>query len=514
MNGRRRRLWVPITSLAFALAGCGTSPPPPPQTPEVPEDWQAKCAVAKSRSRPLIVEWPSTDRAALEAASRRGLVVVRYLGCEMELLPRCHVEGEYRYTPVTPQSDRINIHNLDDLYAHVPLGAAKLEGELSERGELHVDMTIVGSYDATRAHEVDASKLAGDCQGATHVVGAMSAGAFSFYAGAATSAGGGVGAFGVGAGGKHAKSRAVLSQSGSVEACRRASRDDTSPPEGCGALVRVEVVELAPAPSPPAAPVVPERDEAPDEAPDEPRDNPAVNPAPAPTSTPIAAPAIDSPATSSELPPWNPRRIRLDPGVMLGLRGPFDFSFGNMQDDVSWSDATPIAAGVHLEVGYRVYPEIAVVLLAGLKAGSSSSSSGLCPLGVKCTTSQARTSLGLHANDPSPYGGFWSDLSAVYTFSRLKREGEPVESSAGEYDTSIGYHAAGGALQIGWDWVDDYVPQIRYGFMIGYTLTRTFDSGGRNVIGGTDVPLGEDFGFSHSILFGGRLHGEIAATAE
>jgi hypothetical protein len=42
-------------------------------------------------ARPLIVEWPSADRAALEAQASHGLVVVRYEGCEMEVLRQCRV---------------------------------------------------------------------------------------------------------------------------------------------------------------------------------------------------------------------------------------------------------------------------------------------------------------------------------------------------------------------------------------------------------------------------------------
>lgn len=53
---------------------------------------QTKCKVAASQRRPLIVEWPSADRAALEAQTRQGVVVVRYTGCEMEMLPSCRVK--------------------------------------------------------------------------------------------------------------------------------------------------------------------------------------------------------------------------------------------------------------------------------------------------------------------------------------------------------------------------------------------------------------------------------------
>jgi len=465
--------------------------------------------VAKSRSRPLIVEWPSTDRASLESAAQRGLVVVRYLGCEMELLPRCHAQGQYAYTPVTQQSDRISIRNLDDLYANVPLGAAKLEGELSERGELNVDMVIVGTYDAPQAHQVQRSQLEGDCRGATHMVSAMTAGAFAFYSGAGTTAGGGVGAFGLGGGAKHEASRSMLSQSGNARACQTASREDTAPPEGCGALLRVEVVELASA-SPVA--VAPRASSQP--VTDSPLRDPVTSAEPEPTAQLEPAPTTTD-SGADPLPPYKPRRVRLDPGLMLGIRGPFFVNFGNLQEGVSLIDIMPIGAGANLEVGYRTRPELAVVLLAGINGGTSTgvSSTDLCPSGVECKLGQVTANLGLHANDPY-LKGVWADLSAAYVFSRFGRSGEPTDRATGEFDTSLGYHAAGPSLQIGYDWTDSYAEQIRYGFMIGYTLTKVFAVGGRNDIGGNAVELDADLGITHSIMFGGRLHGEFNAVEE
>src|SRR4051794_2921217 len=58
---------------------------------------QSKCSISKSQLRPLIVEWPSADRAALEAAMSQYGVAVKYSGCQMEVLPRCQVPGKYQY---------------------------------------------------------------------------------------------------------------------------------------------------------------------------------------------------------------------------------------------------------------------------------------------------------------------------------------------------------------------------------------------------------------------------------
>jgi hypothetical protein len=106
------------------------------------------CGVVASPTHPLVVEWPALDRATLEARAKQGLVAVRYVGCDIEVLPECTAPPKYAYvyTSTTTKRDTVHIQNDDDLYSNLPLGAAKLEGTLRRKGELLVDMTIVGRY--------------------------------------------------------------------------------------------------------------------------------------------------------------------------------------------------------------------------------------------------------------------------------------------------------------------------------------------------------------------------------
>src|SRR6186997_2588172 len=95
--------------------------------PEFDPKNQTKCGVTKSQAEPLIVEWPSAARGKLEADMRRGVVAVRYVGCDMEVLGQCTAKGSYGYTPITRKRDRITMRDADDLYANIPVGAARLE---------------------------------------------------------------------------------------------------------------------------------------------------------------------------------------------------------------------------------------------------------------------------------------------------------------------------------------------------------------------------------------------------
>src|SRR3954465_12836219 len=100
------RIWALISAMALgggtiACGGPTNAASTQLKTPELPTDRQAKCKVAKSQSEPLIVEGPDTARGKLGSMSSRGLVAVRYQGCELEVLARCRVKtGKYEYTPV------------------------------------------------------------------------------------------------------------------------------------------------------------------------------------------------------------------------------------------------------------------------------------------------------------------------------------------------------------------------------------------------------------------------------
>src|SRR5512143_1408612 len=131
------RIWALIGAIVLGLAamacgGSGTNAAASQlKTPELPTDRQSKCKVAKSQSEPLIVEWPDTARGKLEAMRSRGLVAVRYQGCELEVLARCKVKtGAYDYTPITKKQSRVTIKDEDELFASMPVGALKLESKL------------------------------------------------------------------------------------------------------------------------------------------------------------------------------------------------------------------------------------------------------------------------------------------------------------------------------------------------------------------------------------------------
>jgi hypothetical protein len=265
----RSKVVLAITVLGSAACTPGSFAGSITKSPTL--EGSALCKAGRMNPSPLVVEWSSSARAQFEALAKNGLIVARYTGCELQVLTQCRGPGGYRYTSITPKNELEQIRGEDDLHAKIPLGAAQLAADLKQSGQLTVDSTVVGRF-AAESIDVRESGLVGRCLGATHVVSGLTVGAFELSSGSsgAVSADGSVLQFGGASGGsKH--ERKVLSHDGDARACiaPRAPaapavepappEDDAAPappppappprpidapPDGCGALIRIDLAPL------------------------------------------------------------------------------------------------------------------------------------------------------------------------------------------------------------------------------------------------------------------------------
>jgi len=252
---------VLVAAWAVLLGACAHGPAEelakPPKL-EIPG--KSKCKAGETPTHPLVVEWPAVDRASLEARIAHGLVVVRARGCDIEVLRGCWVAAQYDYVGLTRKNDRVRIRSVDELYASLPLGAAGLEGKLARYKGLDVEIALVGMFEAPFGG-TSRGQLEGDCAEATHVITGAQVGAFQFYAGGAGELKAGVKVGGAGAGAGTAAARETLSADGDPARCDASTTADAHPPEGCGAIIRIELTPLAPAPPPaPAEPAIDPRE--------------------------------------------------------------------------------------------------------------------------------------------------------------------------------------------------------------------------------------------------------------
>ncbi len=239
----RPRTWLQLAACGLALGCTPRTAVPVTRTPEV-DLGGSRCSVKRGADNPFIVEWDGTDRARLEAAIRRGVVAVRYQGCEVELLPACNAELAYDYVALTPKEESVEVHDADELYTRFPRGAVRLEAELERAGSLSVEMMVVGRHEAPSIR-VEREQFHGTCKTATHAITGLTVGAFRFHTGSKASMEASLEVGQVGEAGRSSRAeREELSTDGEVVSCQMAAPGDTAPPDRCGAIMRIEVVPL------------------------------------------------------------------------------------------------------------------------------------------------------------------------------------------------------------------------------------------------------------------------------
>jgi len=228
--------------LAGALLACAPQLPTTGSTLPQALTPLGRCHVAASQTSPLVTEWPASEKANLEVLLRAGAVAVAYSGCSLRVLPQCHVRGTYRWQRTTPATDNLEINNEDELYARLPLGAASLEGELKRSGKLAVETTVSGQL---KLEGEDAAAVAAQaaCAQATHLVGALSVGAFTLSSGAGLSGKSSVNVASVGeVGGNTNHSASLMRAAGDPATC--ASGTEQAPHPNCASPIQVFLLPL------------------------------------------------------------------------------------------------------------------------------------------------------------------------------------------------------------------------------------------------------------------------------
>jgi len=222
---------------AFTLACSGTQKTAT-QDPPV-----ATCEPDAAR---LLIDWPAADRASLETLAKSGGVAVEVAGCKITVLSRCRAPGAFAFVGSEPKREIVRIGDQRDLSARVPIGAIGFSTKLASAGALEIELDVSGTYQATEPF-VSRGDLDGDCASATHVISALTVGAFVMRSGSSEEVRGGVSALSVGVGVGVTENREVLAQDGQVAAC--AAPASTMAPVGCSALLRAEIARIgAPAP--------------------------------------------------------------------------------------------------------------------------------------------------------------------------------------------------------------------------------------------------------------------------
>lgn len=240
-NGGRR----PLLALAFGLlalaCACG-----PAELPTTGAGLKNASGVHQSRAardveRPMLVDWPAVEKAALQSAAGRGIVIVRYDGKRLKLLDGCALNGSYRFDATARSQDGFEIRDRTALFAKLPLGAVGLKGEIEAGHVLALSYVAVGTRSAS-VDSVSSDQLAGNCAEATHFVRSMVVGAYQLTSGKQRGGSAGVEVGAAGVGGDHARESRVLRSDGDLERCTASETPADDP--GCQAIVQLVLEPL------------------------------------------------------------------------------------------------------------------------------------------------------------------------------------------------------------------------------------------------------------------------------
>jgi hypothetical protein len=218
---------------------------------------QNRCAGGEALSSPFVVEWDATDLSTFEAKASRDIVFVKYEACAIQMLYGCSdngIPGRYgRYQEPTFTSGTVEsftMQNQDEVWAKLPLGAAKFGGSIRVGESLELKYFVSGAVNATRNY-VERPAIADNprCAGATHFVSAYNLGAFELLAHKGASGDLTVGVQGgIGGGGSTSTASSNLKQGGALDSCTTEAQRQCRVPIR---LVLQPIDEAAPAIIPP-----------------------------------------------------------------------------------------------------------------------------------------------------------------------------------------------------------------------------------------------------------------------
>jgi len=249
-----RRAVASILGLSVTLVGLIPACSPPNLTGEPLKGISTgeafagvQCSAVRPQTEPDLMAWDSGSRSNLNRLRRAGVVAVRYeaKGCnvELELLSNCIAQGAtYTFSPYSANEHKL-ARNANELFAQLPVGAARLSGSLKGDRVLRTDYMLAGQFALPPGTTLRTSELKGDCARATHAVSSVYVGAFAMGAGESRVMEGGASLLGAGGGVKSSAAFESLGDEGDVDACKTSQKDHAEN-DGCAVPLRIGLIAL------------------------------------------------------------------------------------------------------------------------------------------------------------------------------------------------------------------------------------------------------------------------------
>ena len=241
----RRMKWVASALFLFGLgvAACGPGSAAKAVRPADPTATDAlgkntSCKGLSDEPQLLTLDWDDTLRIDLEQGMKKGVVVVKYDCDGFKVLRDCDLQGTYEFAGFSQAKTIAKIDDQDQLEANLPIGAAKMSGEIKRGSTIDLVYIAVGQQ-STTVHDVPATRLAGKCEGATHTVRSANVGAFAVTTGTKGQVNAAVEVLSRGASGSSTSAKSLERENGELAACDGASDSSPEPTAKCKALVQL-----------------------------------------------------------------------------------------------------------------------------------------------------------------------------------------------------------------------------------------------------------------------------------
>jgi TPR repeat protein len=222
----------------------------------------AVCREPGVRGTPLVLDWSTQDRMDLEEAMHDGVAVVEYRCGKLRLIPGCRATGGYGFLGMSRREEVIQLTNVDEIRANLPLGGAAIAVDLGaelERG-LALELAMVHSGKLrTTVSAVGRDRLEGQgCEAATHIVRGAFVGAFAMSSGTKGKVRTAAEVFSAGVSAGSSSAKQLERRDGDLSACGSVQPGMDRAPSQCSSVIRLELIALeAGAATPPASSPMP-----------------------------------------------------------------------------------------------------------------------------------------------------------------------------------------------------------------------------------------------------------------
>jgi hypothetical protein len=130
------------------------------------------------RATPWVVQLTPTERALVDRALGRGVVIVAYDCRTVAVLPNCTAEGSYAFESVTSRRELVHLFDQEELDLNVPRTGSG-PGLVITPG-IGLDLVVVPTgYQTVSRWRAAKEDLAGQCSGATHFLRRIQVGTFT-----------------------------------------------------------------------------------------------------------------------------------------------------------------------------------------------------------------------------------------------------------------------------------------------------------------------------------------------